>query len=299
MIMSRLGTAAWGRYGLGKPIHIAAPCLRRLHSWRHCGIIMSTAAAWFHQKLRPARDERFAYALLAGWILSMVLLPIARWVYGDDAIPYGVALSTTLQAGTVLALLSGSWGTSRIVRMVLIVIVAAWAVEFVGSQTGFPFGVYNYTDRLQPQLGDVPLLIPFAWLMMLPPAWAVASLITGGARDWRFVVASALAFTAWDLFLDPQMVAWDFWRWADPVGYFGIPWSNYAGWLLASALLTLLARPGNLPVRPLLGIYAITWALETIGQLFFWELPGPAIVGFAAMGIMLALAVRGGREALR
>lgn len=259
---------------------------------------MSTTL-WLTEKLRPARDERWAYTLLVGWVLSMILLPIARWVYGDDAIPFGVTLSTALQAGTVLALLVGPWGVRRVARMVALVVVAAWIVEFVGSQTGFPFGIYHYTDRLQPQIGDVPLLIPFAWLMMLPPAWAVASLVSGGARNGRFVIASALAFTAWDLFLDPQMVAWGFWQWAEPGGYFGIPWVNFAGWLLASALLTWLARPASLPLRPLLGIYAITWALETIGQLAFWGLPGPALVGCAGMGLMLALAVRAGREARR
>lgn len=256
-----------------------------------------SATTRFTQHIRPARDTRLAYGLLAAWVLSMILLPIARWTYGDDAIPYGVTLSTLLQASAVLALLVTSWGVAGVGRMVAVVVAAAWAVEFVGSQTGIPFGVYHYTDRLQPQLGDVPLLIPLAWLMMLPPAWAVASLVSGGRRDWRFVVASALAFTAWDLFLDPQMVAWDFWRWAEPGGYFGIPWSNFGGWLLASALLTWLARPAALPLRPLLGIYAVTWALETIGQLVFWELPGPAVVGFVAMGLMLAVAVRAAREA--
>ena len=43
-----------------------------------------------------------------------------------------------------------------------------WTAEAIGSKTGFPFGAYHYTDRLQPQLLGVPLLIPLAWLMMLP-----------------------------------------------------------------------------------------------------------------------------------
>jgi hypothetical protein len=50
-------------------------------------------------------------------------------------------------------------------------------------------------------------LVPLAWLMMLPPAWAVARLVAGGPGI-AFILTAALAFTAWDLFLDPQMVAW-------------------------------------------------------------------------------------------
>jgi putative membrane protein len=124
--------------------------------------------------------------------------------------------------------------------------------------------------------------------MMLPPAWAVAGVIT---RRWqgkpfyrlRFVLISALTFTAWDLFLDPQMVSWRLWLWENPgdFSYFGIPWVNFAGWLLVSMIMTAAASavfgaalPGKLPPRPLLAVYAITWALQTIGQLCFWGLPG-------------------------
>lgn len=96
--------------------------------------------------------------------------------------------------------------------------------------------------------------------------------------------------TAWDLFLDPQMVAWGLWVWTQPGGYFDIPWINFLGWLLASALITAVVRPGPLPTRPLMLIYGITWLLESLGLLFFWGLPGPALVGFAGMGSLLWLA---------
>lgn len=253
---------------------------------------MSTASLWLMQRMRASRPEMVPYALLVAWVLSMVTLPIARWSYGDDIIPGRVVVSTLLQAATVLLFLLPAWRASRVARVALVVGAAAWAVEFIGSRTGVPFGAYHYTDRLQPQLGGVPLLIPLAWLMMLPPAWAVASALTGRTRGLRFVAVSALAFTAWDLFLDPQMVGWGFWVWAEPSGYFGIPWLNFLGWLLASALLTWLARPDALPVAPLLFMYGVTWALETIGLIAFWGLPGPGIVGGLVMGAFLLLAVR-------
>jgi putative membrane protein len=78
--------------------------------------------------------------------------------------------------------------------------------------------------------------------------------------------------------------------WENPGGYFGIPWHNYLGWLVVSALMTLLLRPPKLPVLPLLLIYTVTWALETIGLLVFWGLPGPALVGFVVMGLLVVLA---------
>jgi hypothetical protein len=37
-------------------------------------------------------------------------------------------------------------------------------------------------------------------------------------------------------------------------------------------------------VRPLLLIYVTTWLLQSIGQAFFWAMPGPAFIGFLTMG---------------
>jgi putative membrane protein len=136
--------------------------------------------------------------------------------------------------------------------------------------------------------------------MMMPSAWALASLFTRHARYQRvaFVVVSALVFTAWDLFLDPQMVGWNFWVWAQPgeFSYFGIPWVNYLGWLLSSGLISGLAllaglRPERIPLVPALVIYGVTWFLQTVGQLVFWGQPGPALVGALGMGIPLLLGI--------
>jgi uncharacterized membrane protein len=51
--------------------------------------------------------------------------------------------------------------------------------------------------------------------MMLPPSWGVARAIADRINPrWEFpafVGLSALAMTAWDLFLDPMMVTWEIW----------------------------------------------------------------------------------------
>ena len=228
--------------------------------------------------------------MLTIWVITMISLPIVRYVWDEPGVRWGVVAGVVLQTITVLFILYKAWGAVRTIFTALGVSILAWSAEAVGASTGLLFGAYQYTDKLQPQLGHVPLLIPLAWLMMLPPAWAVAQRLTGSTRGWRFVAISAMALTAWDLFLDPQMVAWGLWAWENPGGYFGIPWHNYLGWLAVSALITLLLRPPKLPVLPLLLIYTITWALETIGLLAFWGLPGPALVGFVVMGLLVLLA---------
>ncbi len=226
------------------------------------------------------------------WILSMIALPIANWTTGDTILPLMVTIAALFQVGAVALALLESWGSKRLAMTAVGVGILAWLVEWVGSTTGFPFGSYDYSARLQPQLGHVPILIPLAWFMMLPCAWSVASLLVGTRNRLVFIMVSALAFTAWDLYLDPQMVNWGFWVWEHPDGYFGIPWVNFLGWLLASSLITFVVKPDNLPHGPLVLIYGITWILQAIGLGIFWGLVGPALVGFGAMGFFLALAAR-------
>jgi putative membrane protein len=147
--------------------------------------------------------------------------------------------------------------------------------------------------------------------MMLPPAWAVAAQIVrdrkptspGLFRLARALVA-ALAFTAWDLFLDPQMVGWGFWVWDRPGAYFGIPLVNFLGWFVVSFAFSFSLFPSSLSLPPssfflLTLIYTLTWLLQSIGQILFWDLPGPALFGFLDMGGMILWAFLWNRHSLK
>ncbi len=272
---------------------------------------------WIVQTFREL--SLLARIFLLGWLLEMILVPILRWRWGDHAMRAGLVGGVVLQGLTVILILSDVWTWGRTLKTIVIVAVLTWTMEFVGSHTGLPFGRYHYTDRLQPQLGDVPLVIPLAWLMMLPPAWATADLIVGTGMGW-FAFISGLAFTAWDLFLDPQMVRWNFWQWEEKNrstpqieqglgpkaktsvrersrawrrtkrGYFGIPWSNFVGWWLTAWGLTALIGPTELPTAPLFLMYGLTWFLETFGQFVFWHWPGTATGGLVGMGVFVIAA---------
>jgi len=234
---------------------------------------------------------RLSLTLLGIWIISMISLPIAKWIAGVEIIPYMVTLSAILQAIAVFTMTQDAWGWRYTAWAFGAVAFIGWAAEFIGHSTGIPFGDYGYSGLLQPQIGGVPLLIPIAWFMLFPPAWAVSQVIIGKRDTWQkqiaFIAMSAVALTAWDLFLDPQMVAWGFWEWAYPYGYFGIPFSNYVGWLIVSAIMTAVVRPKDLPILPLGIVYAVVWFLQTFGQAIFWGQVGPAIFGGVAMGSIM------------
>lgn len=232
-----------------------------------------------------------ARILGGAWVLVMVCVPIIRWVLGEGAERIGISLGVLFQASLVAVLLFESLDPLRASMAVIGIPLFGWAIEFVGSRTGVPFGDYHYTDVLQPQIHRVPVIIPLAWLMMIPPAWSVGSLISGGTGlVWPALLAGA-AFMAWDLFLDPQMVGWNFWRWPQGGAYLGIPVLNFLGWFLAGAVVSLLFYTPSIPVGALFAVYLVTWFLQTVGQLAFWRLVVSGIVGSLAMGAFIVVAV--------
>src|SRR5512141_2772262 len=157
------------------------------------------------------RYPRSSLAPLLIWVLTMLSLPLLGWILGEGYLLRGMSVGVLMQSTAVLIILYNAWGFARTAKTLLVVSILSYLAELLGSSTGIPFGKYYYSNLLQPQIAGVPLLIPLAWFMMLPPAWAIAEIIAPRSNS-RFpiyhVLISALAFTAWDLFLDPQMVNW-------------------------------------------------------------------------------------------
>ncbi len=246
--------------------------------------------------IEPRKSWRISAAI---WLLMLIATPICIWIYGPQVFPLMATLCVLAQLAVVLSALLLKWQFARIIRSLTVIAAIAWAVEWLGSSVGVPFGKYSYTQDLLPQIGSVPLIIPLAWAMMLFPAWAVVQILLqphrgkfGGAYPLIFATLSGLAFTAWDLYLDPQMVAGDLWTWEISGIYFGIPLLNYLGWWLISLLITLIVRPDDLPAAPLLIIYSLTWLYQAIGLGVFLEQIGPALSGFIGMGLFTVLAWR-------
>ena len=196
-------------------------------------------------------------------------------------------------------------GIGFALRLVAVGVGAGLLVEAVGHTTGVPFGDYAYTDALQPQVLGVPWIIPLAWTMMLYPALTVALRLIGAGRPLLGPLVAGAALTAWDLFLDPQMVAAGYWTWA-PSGaaLHGIPWSNYAGWLLvASAMAALLwpelRRLDDADDRLPLALYVWTWVGSVVAHAVYLDLRPSALSGGIGMGAVVLALARGGRFARR
>ena len=113
------------------------------------------------------------------------------------------------------------------------------------------------------------------------------------------MVLGAAALTAWDLFLDPQMVGEGYWAWQRRGRYRGIPATNYAGWFVTGlAVMVMLERLAE-PERPLdgdhaalVGVYGTMAVMETLGFAAFFKDRLVAVVGGAAMLPLAAASLR-------
>lgn len=238
-------------------------------------------------------DPPLLPVMLGLWAVAMIALPLVP----AGAVRHRAAAVTTavvVQALLVAYVLVLSFPTARALVIILAVPLLGWSAEFVGSRTGIPFGEYHYTALLRPQIAGVPLAVPLAWLMMMPPSWAIGTILVPEGPSVVRALVSAAAFTAWDFYLDPQMVGWGYWIWKKRGAYLGIPLVNFLGWFLWAFVISLAVccwGPGStaelrevLFLEPLVLVYIAHWILQFGGHLVFWRMPVSAVTGFLAMG---------------
>ena len=232
--------------------------------------------------------------LIIPWVLAAAtILGHIVWVLAGsarDAITIGTVITFFLASATHAWITRGSAWTAGYLA---ISVGLGLVVEAVGRSTGFPFGVYDYTDSLGTKLLGVPLVIPLAWAMMAYPTLLAAQRLTTSRLGVTVIGAWLLA--TWDVFLDSQMVAEGHWEWADPTpalwGVPGIPIGNYLGWLLTAlvmiGLLSLLPRHSSahdaVPAVMLIWVYLS----NILANAVFFGRPAVALWGGVLMGIVV------------
>ncbi|HYJ76492.1 MAG TPA: carotenoid biosynthesis protein, partial [Kineosporiaceae bacterium] len=257
------------------PVHQgAAPDVPVRARHPRLGVVAAVAAA-------VAVLAQISYPLLTG--VALRTATIAAVLAFATASVASAAAWLGIRAGALLLLVAGGLGL---------------AAEAIGVSTGVPFGTYRYAGTLGPQLLGVPLLVPLAWTMMAYPALLAARRLASSARGRAVVVAliGGVTLAAWDLYLDPQMVAAGHWSWAYPApslpGIADVPLTNTAGWLLVGTLMTA-ALHVLLPAPPTAGevlpaaLLTWTWLGSLLANLAFFGRPQVAVLGGVAMALVV------------
>lgn len=208
-------------------------------------------AAGLASSFGPWLSARRAALALAGAAYAVVWCGgvASHFLRGGVADEQQWLASLFLLLAAALTLLGAS-GAASLKRLAAVFIVG-FAAEAAGVRLGVPFGAYQYTDVLRPQLLGVPVVIAAAWMTLA----AYVKQVLGPLRLplWAECVAGAAWLTAIDLLIDPLAAGrLGYWRWLSQGSYYGIPAANFAGWFVVGlpAMLALRReRAPNLPAR--------------------------------------------------
>ncbi len=174
-------------------------------------------------------------------LMVLVCCYLILWVGGVGShLWFGRTPNNAAWAAPAFLLLAGLMvlvATDRDDRAKLIAVGAlGFVAEAIGVHSGWPFGRYEYTNALQPQLIGVPLVMAAAWIVLA--AYVKAMLSSVQLPAWLAVLSASLWMTALDLVIDPLAAGGlNYWRWLDTGSYYGIPAQNFLGWFVVSGLI--------------------------------------------------------------
>ena len=168
-------------------------------------------------------------------------------------------------------------GRNNALLILLILIGLTYFIEGFGIASGFPYGLFYYTELIGYKLfGLVPWPIPFAFIPLLIGCYVIARQFV--QTPWKLVLFSGLILVLFDMVLDPALVLLNIWVWVTPGFYYGVPITNYLGWfftgVLTSSLLCLLLpkNHGELSQAPPMVSVSLLFTLSFWSGFTLWTM---------------------------
>lgn len=189
-----------------------------------------------------------AKARIALWLaISGILLAGVGFSWNPTPLAQGLAAIFILCA---LLHATFSYGAGTTLAFFVACMAITFAIENLGAATGFPFGHYHFEVGADlPHVGRIPVIVGPLWFGGGYFSFVVASTLLDGAdrrldRTANMValpLVAAFVMTQWDLVIDaPDATIARAWIWLDGGAVFGVPLSNYLGWLVTSWLFFLI-----------------------------------------------------------
>lgn len=182
--------------------------------------------------------------LVAGYVIGVIGLLFKQ----NEPVYFQLTWVFTLL--TVLILLAFHKPFSvKFLFAILLVGIAGFTVEAIGTNTGLIFGAYTYGKSLGVKVFDTPLAMIVNW--MLTVYLAVTFVGKRVKPLWLFAILASLLMVGYDIILEPVAIRLDMWSWSQGVP----PMQNYIGWFVVSLpLVVFLRRITSNTSNPLAGI---------------------------------------------
>jgi uncharacterized membrane protein len=177
------------------------------------------------------------------WVaLAIYLALVIGFAWNPTPLAQGLAAIGILAACGHAAL---TYGWKDALALLAICVAITFTMENIGVATGWPFGHYHFeVGPNLPHVGTIPIIVGPLWFGMGYFSWIVAGTLLGEeARASRRIelialpIVAAVVMTQWDVVMDPpESTISRAWIWHDGGAHFGVPLSNYLGWLLTAWL---------------------------------------------------------------
>jgi putative membrane protein len=188
-------------------------------------------------------DNRFTIAVVFPTLGAITLLASAEGLLPDllSFNPYFLLFGVAVMRLPLFAGLAPVV-TRRAAAGLAVLCGYTYAVELLGVRTGYPYGAFEYGVDLGPMIAGIPAALPLFFLPLVLNAYLLCLLVFGQAARSAVVRVPVVvaAVVGMDLVLDPATVAVGFWAYDAGGRYYGVPWLNYAGWVLSAVVSVLV-----------------------------------------------------------
>jgi putative membrane protein len=134
----------------------------------------------------------------------------------------------------VLLLLFHRPFTKRFALAMLAIGIVGWALECIGTNTGYIFGSYTYGNSLGPKFFGTPLSMVVNWMVSIYLVVMVLKPVI--INSWRLALAGASFMVLYDILLEPVAIRLFMWSWLSETP----PLQNYIAWFVISFPLVML-----------------------------------------------------------
>jgi uncharacterized membrane protein len=196
------------------------------------------------EPVAPIGSRSLSLRASAFWIILAIYLALVIGFAWNRTPLAEVLAAIGILAAFAHAVLTYGWRDA--LALAAICVLITFAMENIGVATGWPFGHYHFEiEPNLPHVGTIPPIVGPLWFGMGYLSWIVAGALLGGTglrmgRKFRLIavpIVAAFVMTQWDVVMDPpESTISKIWIWHEGGAHFGVPLSNYIGWLLTSWL---------------------------------------------------------------
>ena len=174
------------------------------------------------QQVRPDRGRLVIHALLFIYAAVLVYILLGLIFQFNPSADVFFGLSFALLFFTLGQALY-EMGIKKAVLFLIITGTVGFLAEVLGTNSGFPFGEYYYTNFLGSKFLGVPVVGPLVWFVIAYLSYSIVAgnltppsshpNFTGSSLFAKTVLLAAFGAVAWDFMIDPMFSSYGYWVW--------------------------------------------------------------------------------------